>query len=398
MVERDRDHPSVIFWSASNETDETRPEVAAGNAELVRLAKSLEPTRLATHVSNHWDGEPHFDDDDVVCVNGYPSWDGRIWQKNPGYDLSQSGRWWQESLAELNSRYPDKPILISEFGYPCLDGVVEGALGEEVQASVIRSEFEGMQAPYVCGTTVWCWADHPWPEEDFVAYVTTSPFGVVTRTRRRKAAFETARELFGGKPFLPDWLASADAGPGEFWVNMIRPTMESIPHFDFPDGYSIRPMRPGESGLWVDIQQEAEPVLRVTDDVFESEFGGDLPATRYRSFFIVNEAGVAVGTISAWYSRDFKGEDHGRIHWLAIRPAFQGRGLARPALSFAMERLAEWHDRAWLSTSTSRIPALKLYLDFGFLPDMEEPRAREAWQKVLARLKHPALEAALREG
>ena len=52
MIRRDINHPAIVFWSVSNETEEQRPEVAAGNRELVRLAKELDPTRLAVHVSS----------------------------------------------------------------------------------------------------------------------------------------------------------------------------------------------------------------------------------------------------------------------------------------------------------------------------------------------------------
>jgi hypothetical protein len=55
--------------------------------------------------------------------------------------------------------------------------------------------------------------------------------------------------------------------------------------------------------------------------------------------------------------------------------------------------MAEWHDRAWLLTQTSRIAAIKIYLDFGFEPDLEPPHAVEAWKKVAAELDHPALDA-----
>jgi ribosomal protein S18 acetylase RimI-like enzyme len=95
--------------------------------------------------------------------------------------------------------------------------------------------------------------------------------------------------------------------------------------------------------------------------------------------------------ISAWYSREFRGEDHGRIHWLAVRPAYRRRGLARAALSHAMNRLAEWHDRCWLDTQAHRLPAIRLYLDFGFRPDLEPEGALEAWRRIRAALDHPGL-------
>src|SRR5947209_7785691 len=82
-------------------------------------------------------------------------------------------------------------------------------------------------------------------------------------------------------------------------------------------------------------------------------------------------------------------------HWVAVRPEYQGRGLAKAALSYALTRLAEWHERAWLATSTARPVAIKLYQSFGFRPDLEPPSARAAWEHVQLRLNHQALEEAL---
>jgi GNAT superfamily N-acetyltransferase len=81
---------------------------------------------------------------------------------------------------------------------------------------------------------------------------------------------------------------------------------------------------------------------------------------------VVDERGVAVGTISAWYNRDFKGGEWGQLHWVALRRAYQGKGLARPMLSHALTQMAQWHERAFLGTSTSTaarhqtLPGLRL--------------------------------------
>lgn len=178
---------------------------------------------------------------------------------------------------------------------------------------------------------------------------------------------------------------------GGYPVHMIRPTLEAIPHVPFPDGFRIRPLRPDEGGLWLDIQRDAEPYFPIADDLFDSQFGYDPPAIPQRCYFVVDERGVAVGTISAWYNRDFKGGEWGQIHWVALRRAYQGKGLARPMLSHALTQMAQWHGRAFLGTSTQRLPAIKLYLDFGFVPDLDDPGAAEAWRTVAEELKHPAL-------
>jgi GNAT superfamily N-acetyltransferase len=169
--------------------------------------------------------------------------------------------------------------------------------------------------------------------------------------------------------------------------------MENIPRVPFPEGYGIRPMRLGEGALWTDIERDAEEYFPIGDDLFEREFARDLQATQWRCYFVVNEKGVAVGTISAWYDRRYRGEDHGVIHWVAIRPAYQGKGLGKAALSYTLTQMAQWHDRCMLGTQSKRLPAINLYLDFGLLPDLEARGAIEGWREVKARLKHPALEA-----
>ena len=82
MIVRDRNHPSVIFWSVSNENHEQQPIVRDGNRELVELARKLDPTRLAVHVSSFFWADGAFDKDDVICINGYPNIP--VWGVRPG--------------------------------------------------------------------------------------------------------------------------------------------------------------------------------------------------------------------------------------------------------------------------------------------------------------------------
>lgn len=391
MIQRDINHPSIIFWSVSNENEEWRHEVVSGNRELVQLAKELDPTRLAVHVSCHWQRDPHFEDDDVVCVNSYPSLDRRGYGGNPDYDLCESTQYWRESLRQLHEQYPQNPILITEFGYASFEGVYGSGFGEDTQSLAIEREFAGMDAPYICGATIWCWADHPWPPATFpfCYHLGLSPYGVVTRERRKLKAYWTVRRLFREKRGIQEKPRPSSPGTG---VTMIRLNLSNIPYIPFPEGFSIRPMQLDEAGVWTDIERDAERYFGISDNTFYNEFGRDLQATQWRSFLIIDGRGVAVGTISAWYNREFKGEDYGQIHWIAVRPAYQGRGLGKAALSYALRQLARWHDRCFLGTSTERLPAIKLYLDFGFIPDLDSPQEVEKWIKVRDSLKHPALE------
>lgn len=199
LIRRDRNHPSIIFWSVSNETMEREPGVVAGNTELLHLARQLDPTRLAVHVAHQWCVEKHFEADDVICLNAYPlAFPPENWAPPP--DLKERLRgaeaWWRQELEIVHGLYPDKPILISEFGYPCIEGERAGPWGDAFAARALLAETAGMTAPYVCGLCNWCYADHSWPARNFHGGVVVSPFGVVTRNRQPKAALAAVQEAF----------------------------------------------------------------------------------------------------------------------------------------------------------------------------------------------------------
>jgi beta-glucuronidase len=208
MILRDRNHPSVIIWSVSNENEEQYPEISQANNRLIQLGKELDPTRLVSHVSCHWisvDYGPfnvtcgpekgrYFEFDDVICVNAYPAEYFRKGHR-PGDNtwLEETTRWFRDELAKLHARYPEKPIIVSEFGYMSFQGV-NGPLGEDMQALVTEAEFKGMDAPYVCGAALWCFAKHAWSSG---AFVETAPWGYVSRDRRTKMkAFSTVKNMF----------------------------------------------------------------------------------------------------------------------------------------------------------------------------------------------------------
>ena len=208
MILRDRNHPSIIIWSVSNENEEQHPEISQENNRLIQLGKELDPTRLVAHVSCHWlskavdfgtcgpEEGKYFEFDDVICVNAYPA-EQLLRRKGyrPGDDswMEETTQWWRNELARLHARYPGKPIVVTEFGYVSFQGV-NGPLGEDTQALATEAEFKGMDAPYVCGAALWVFAKHAWSTG---AFVDIAPYGYVSRDRRTKMkAFSVVRNMF----------------------------------------------------------------------------------------------------------------------------------------------------------------------------------------------------------
>ncbi|HSV73029.1 MAG TPA: GNAT family N-acetyltransferase [Chthonomonadales bacterium] len=387
MIDRDANHPSVVVWSVGNETADERPEVADGIAHLVRAARALDPSRLSVHVSDRWPSAPRFDEDDLLCVNGYPSWMLRAEGRHASWTAGDAAGWWARELERLHTRFPDRPVLVTEYGHPALAGAPDGSLGERTQADAIAAEEVAMDRPWVCGRTIWCWADHPWPEEPFIRRMTTSPFGVVARDRRPKQAERMLRARTARAPDPPERDAQG------WCARMVRRNLRGIPDCPLPAGYLFRRYLPGDGALWTDIQRDAEPYGPIDDDLFGEQFGDHLPSMPHRCVFVVDQKGAAVATATAWWRDDASGPDAGRVHWVAVRRAHQGRGIARPLVAQALHILSGLHDRAVLDTATERLAAIKVYLDLGFEPDEDAPEANQAWREVAGRLHHPALEA-----
>lgn len=177
-------------------------------------------------------------------------------------------------------------------------------------------------------------------------------------------------------------------------ISMSRPTLENLPTFAIPAPYTLRWYQPGDEQDWLAIHTAADPYLTYTDETFDQEFGADRALLTARQAYLCDSTGTPVGTASAWFHTDEEGEAYGLVHWVAIHPAHQGRGLAKPLLGLICARLRELgHERGYLNTASARIPAISLYLQFGFVPQMRRDRENtlRAWQQVSERLSHPAI-------
>ena len=177
---------------------------------------------------------------------------------------------------------------------------------------------------------------------------------------------------------------------------MVRDDLTELPSFPLPPGYRLRRFRRGDERLWVEINLSIgafDGSLERGLEYFEKEFGAARDQMESRCLFLETADGKAVGTTTAWFNPSFRGREYGRIHWVAIRPEHQGKKLAKPLLAAALARLAELHDRAYLSTQTTSARAIHMYLDFGFEPYITSEREEAGWRLLASVLQHPALSA-----
>lgn len=159
-------------------------------------------------------------------------------------------------------------------------------------------------------------------------------------------------------------------------MSMTRESLADLPvRSPLPPGIEIRPLFGfSDSEKWIAIQRDAEPFFAIADTLFEREFGRDDSEIASRCLIAIDTAtGEAVGTASAWHGGDknARGRDWGRLHWVAVRPAYQRRGIARALVVECLYRMEQLgHQKAYLNTSTGRQGAIALYQEVGFVRDV----------------------------
>jgi len=176
-------------------------------------------------------------------------------------------------------------------------------------------------------------------------------------------------------------------------VVMIRESLEGIADVAVPAGYRLRAFAPGDEPSWAHVETAAG---EFEDEAagrghFAKEFGPHLAEMSERCLLLESDRDVVVGTATAWRDPGFRGMDHGRLHWVAVTPAHQGRGLGRLLVVKALLLMRRWHARAYLTTQTTSWIAIHLYLDLGFVPYLVAPEQAEGWALLRREAPHPRL-------
>ncbi len=192
LIDRDKNHPSVILWSLANEPHSKKPAALGFFKSLASLARELDPSRPLTLASYLGQEEKAFQFLDVVCVNRYYGW-----YTEPG-DLEKGCRRLSKDLDDIYKRFK-KPVLMTEFGADALPGhhaEPPEMFSEEYQAEMIHRYLKVLNSkPYVTGAHVWNLCDFKTAQGTHRPGATNWK-GVFTRDRKPKMAAHLLRKLW----------------------------------------------------------------------------------------------------------------------------------------------------------------------------------------------------------
>jgi beta-galactosidase len=151
MIARDRNHPSVVVWGLCNEIGGQTPSAYQFAKRMREEAKRLDPSRLCSYASDSLRSTPQRDVAglmDFIETNEYYG----TWYPGTAVDVARH-------LDEIHAAFPDKPIVVSEYGYCAC--AADRPEGDEHRIDVMRSHDIAIRSKeFVGGAIFFCYNDY----------------------------------------------------------------------------------------------------------------------------------------------------------------------------------------------------------------------------------------------
>jgi GNAT superfamily N-acetyltransferase len=166
-------------------------------------------------------------------------------------------------------------------------------------------------------------------------------------------------------------------------ILMCRPPQPPPPPPVLPEGYALRLWTLEDAAHWADIEASVGefPDAETAAAYYNQEFAPHPMELMERQLFVVSPEGTYVGTSSAWWAHTPEGLYWPSVHWVAVKPEFQGMGLGKALVAETLRILSETDGPVpyYLTTQTYSHKAIRLYRSFGFLFDADSlwPRVNE---------------------
>lgn len=194
LIERDKNHPSVVMWSLANEAATEEEGAYEYFKPLYDLAKELDPQKRPITIVYEKNSSPQeakvSDIIDVLALNRYYGW------YIEGGNLDVAKTMLREELAEWGKRCPNKPIMFTEYGADTVAGFHDATpvmFTEEYQVEYFNANHEVVdEFPNFIGEQVWNFAD--FATSQGVIRVQGNKKGIFTRDRKPKLAAHALRQ------------------------------------------------------------------------------------------------------------------------------------------------------------------------------------------------------------
>jgi beta-glucuronidase len=206
MIEQDANHPSILAWSVCNESDASTPGGEAYVKTMKALINRIDPGRYVSFAdadisAKPWKREAVMDDVDFIMANAYfGTWSGGAGDVEPWLDY-------------MDTTYPDKLVIISEFGWPGPFSK-DSETADQDRIANLTGQFSAFdRRSFVGGAIFWTYQDYRssrnlWPGETD-GYV---DHGLVDANRQRRPSYAVWEQLNRALSASARWTLGPD-GP-----------------------------------------------------------------------------------------------------------------------------------------------------------------------------------------
>ena len=173
-------------------------------------------------------------------------------------------------------------------------------------------------------------------------------------------------------------------GLNEGDVLMHRPHLHHLPApVPLDPGFALREVEPADERALAELLERV--FLQYGERWDENRVRRVLTeANDVNAVYAIFWQGQPVATTSSQYLHEYA-DTAGFVHWVATHPDFRGKRLASTLLARVLTDFEErGYDGAWLITQPDRIPAIRTYLKFGFVPEYKANGAdhRSKWSAI----------------
>lgn len=171
-------------------------------------------------------------------------------------------------------------------------------------------------------------------------------------------------------------------------LRMVRPNLDDLPKLELPDEYGLRTYQEGDEAHWANIISDSfGGRKRTPQDTHNEIISRDVFVPD--GLFFVTHQDRPVGTACAW-RQSVDETDVGYVHMVGVLGEHTGQKLGK-WVSLAV--LYYFHEHGFtcsmLDTDDFRMPAIKTYLNLGFVPVYVEDSQHERWKTIFKQFDTP---------